>query len=83
MPIQNITNQSIAQSFEQFDQTSLPFSVNTYPISVLPTFPFIKSILSYFLRDRTLDTLNLTEIQYNTLASNDSIRSFKYVKGYI
>lgn len=81
--IQNITNQSIAKSFESFNQTSLPFSVDTYPISTTPTFPFIKSILSYFLRDRTFDTLNLTETDCNTLASNDSFRSYNYVKGYL
>jgi len=81
--IQNITNQTIAKSFESFDQTSLPFSVNTYPISTTPTFAFIKNILSYFLRDRTFDSLNLTEAQCTAFASNDSFRFFNYVKGYL
>ena len=80
--IQNVTNQSIAKSFESFDQTSLPFSINTYPISTTPTFPFIQNVLSYFLRDRLYDTYNLTESKCGELASNDSFRSYIYVKGY-
>ena len=81
--IQNITNQSIAKSFESFDQTSLTFSVSTYPISSTPTFPFVQNVLSYFLRDRTYDTYNLTETTCQDYANNDSLRFYRYVNGYL
>jgi hypothetical protein len=80
--IQNITNQSTAKSFESFDQKSLPFSINTYPIATTPTFPFVQNVLSYFLRDRAYDTLNLTETTCNNYANNDSFRFYRYVNGY-
>lgn len=81
--IQNLTNQSTGNSFKSFDQTSLPFSINTYPISTTPTFPFVQSILSYFLRDREFDTFNLTETTCKQYATNDSYRSYIYVGGYL
>lgn len=81
--IQNITNQSIASSFQTFDQTALPFSVSTYPIYTTPTFPFVENILSYFLRDRTFDTYNLTETACDDYGKNDSLRFYRYVNGYL
>jgi hypothetical protein len=81
--IRNVSNQSIGNSFASFDQTSLPFSINTYPTSTTPTFPFVQNILSYFLRDRIYDTKNLTETTCKELANNDSFSSYSYVGGYL
>ena len=81
--IRNITNQSIAKGFEPFDQTALPFSINTYPASSPATFPFVQNILSYFLRDRTYDALNLTETTCQDYAKNDTFRDYRYIKGYL
>ena len=81
--IQNITNQSIAESFQPFDQTALPFAVSTYPIYTTPTFPFVQNILSYFLRDRTYDTYDLTETTCQEYEKNDSLRFYRYVNGYL
>jgi hypothetical protein len=81
--IHNVTNTSVGNSFEPFKQTSLPFSINTYPISSPPTFPFVQNVLSYFLRDRTYDTYNLTETTCKEFANNDSFRSYTYVDGYL
>jgi hypothetical protein len=61
----------------------MPFSLNTYPISITPTFPFIQYVLSYFLRDRSYDLQNLTEISCKELANNDSFRSYTYAGGYL
>jgi hypothetical protein len=81
--IHNVTNQSTGDSFNSFNQISLPFSINTYPISTTPTFPFIQNVLSYFLRDRSYDSKNLTETSCNELANNDSFCSYTYVNGYL
>jgi hypothetical protein len=80
--IHNVTNQSVAETFQSFDQTPLQFSINTYPTSSSPTFPFVQNILSYFLRDRKLDIYNLTEATCKERASNDSFCSYTYVGGY-
>lgn len=80
--IHNVTNDTTGSSFEPFNGTSLPFSINTYPTSTTPTFPFVKYILSYFLRDREFDTRNLTKETCLEFAQNDSLRSYIYVDGY-
>ncbi|CAF1000453.1 unnamed protein product [Rotaria sp. Silwood1] len=80
--IHNVTNESVGNTFQPFDHTSMPFSVNTYPISTTPTFPFIKYVLSYFLRDRSYDRQNLTEILCKQRAYNDSFGSYTFVGGY-
>jgi len=80
--IHNVTNRSIGDAFESFDQTSLPFSINTYPTSTTPTFPFVQNVLSYFLRDRAYDTKNLTEATCKEFSNNDSFCSYIYVGGY-
>lgn len=81
--ISNITNQSISNTFQSFDQTSMPFSINTYPISTTPTFPFIQYLLSYFLRDRSYDLQNLTDSTCRENSLNDSFSSYMYVGGYL
>lgn len=81
--IHNVTNQSIGNIFQSFDQTSMPFSINTYPVSTTPTFPFIQYVLSYFLRDRSYDSQNLTDITCRENAVNDSFTSYIYVGGYL
>jgi len=81
--IHNITNQSVGNTFQPFNQTSMPFSINTYPTSTTPTFPFIKYVLSYFLRDRSFDAENFTEISCKERANNDSFCSYTYVGGYL
>jgi hypothetical protein len=80
--IHNVTNQSTGNSFDSFNETSLPFSINTYPISTTPTFPFVQNVLSYFLRDRAYDSLNLTETACKERGNNDTFRSYIYVSGY-
>jgi hypothetical protein len=80
--IHNVTNQSVGNTFQPFDQTSMPFSINTYPISTTPTFPFIQYVLSYFLRDRSYDSQNFTETSCREQATNDSFCSYTYVGGY-
>ena len=81
--IHNITNQSISDVFQSFDGTSMPFSINTYPTSTTPTFPFVKNVLAYFLRDRSFDSKNLTESECKDLAMNDTFSLYNYVEGYI
>ncbi|CAF3076566.1 unnamed protein product [Rotaria sp. Silwood2] len=81
--IHNVTNQSVGNTFQPFDQTSMLFSINTYPISTTATFPFIKYVLSYFLRDRSYDTQNLTETSCKQLIYNDSFCSYTFVGGYL
>jgi hypothetical protein len=81
--IHKVTTQSVGNTFQPFDQTSLPFSINTYPISTSPTFPFVQNILSYFLRDRAYDSYNLTETSCKGRASNDSFCSYIFVDGYL
>lgn len=80
--IYNVTNQSIGNTFQPFDQTSMPFSINTYPLSTSPTFPFIQYVLSYFLRDRSFDRENFTDITCREQARNDTFHSYIYVNGY-
>ncbi len=80
--IHNITNQSIDNKFQLFDQTLIPFSINTYPISTTPAFPFIQYVLSYFLRDRSYDSQNFTETSCRKQATNDGFCSYTYVGGY-
>ncbi|CAF0779580.1 unnamed protein product [Rotaria sp. Silwood1] len=80
--IHNVTNQTTGNAFDAFNNTSLLFSINTYPTSTTPTFPFVQNILSYFLRDRMYDTYNLTETACKERANNDSFRSYTYVGGY-
>lgn len=80
--IHNVTNQSIGNTFQPFDQTSMPFTINTYPISTTPTFPFIQYVLSYFLRDRSFDRRNISEITCREQARNDTFHSYIYVNGY-
>jgi hypothetical protein len=80
--IQNVTNQSTGNSFKSFDQTSLPFTINTYPTSPTPTFPFVQNVLGYFLRDRAYDARNLTETTCKEQGNNDSFRSYRFVGGY-
>ena len=80
--IHNVTNQSIGKTFQTFDGTSMPFSINTYPVSTTPTFPFIQYVLGYFLRDRTLDIENLTDVTCRERATSDSFHSYIYVDGY-
>ncbi|UJR08681.1 hypothetical protein I4U23_012939 [Adineta vaga] len=81
--IQNVTNQSVGNTFRPFDQTSMPFAINSYPVAKTPTFPFIQYVLSYFLRDRSFDSQNLTEITCKERALNDSFRSYRFVGGYL
>jgi hypothetical protein len=81
--IHNVTNQSVGNAFESFDKTPMPFSINTYPTSSTPTFPFVQNILAYFLRDRLFDTYNLTDNECKVMATNDSFRSYTYVNGYV
>ena len=81
--IHNVSTRSVGKTFRSFDQTSMPFSINTYPISTTPTFPFIQSVLSYFLRDRSYDSQNLTELACKERAKNDSFCSYKFVGGYL
>ncbi|CAF2656258.1 unnamed protein product [Rotaria sp. Silwood2] len=80
--IHNVTNQSTGNTFDSLNETSLLFSINTYPTSTTPTFPFVQNILSYFLRDRKYDTYNLTETTCKGRANNDSLHSYTYVGGY-
>jgi hypothetical protein len=80
--IHNVTNQSVGSTFQSFDQTPMPFSINSYPVSLTPTFPFIQYALSYFLRDRSYDSQNLTVATCKERASNDSFRSYRFVGGY-
>ncbi|CAF3892928.1 unnamed protein product [Adineta steineri] len=80
--IHNVSNQSIGNSFDAFEQTSLPFSINTYPTATTPTFPFVQNILSYFLRDREYDKQNLTETKCLEQKNNDTLRLYRYVGGY-
>jgi hypothetical protein len=80
--IHNVTNQSVGNTFQPFNETSMPFSINTYPTSITPTFPFIQYVLSYFLRDRSYDSKNLTETSCRELANNNSFCSYTYVGGY-
>ncbi|UJR37534.1 hypothetical protein I4U23_030236 [Adineta vaga] len=81
--IHNVSNETTGSSFESFNQTSLPFSINTYPTATTPTFPFVRSILSYFLRDRTYDTKNFTETTCKEQGQNDTLRSYRFVDGYL
>ncbi|CAF0844539.1 unnamed protein product [Adineta steineri] len=81
--IHNVTNQSVGNTFKQFDQTSMPFSINTYPESTTPTFPFVQYVLSYFLRDRAYDLQNITSVTCKEYAANDTLYSYKYVGGYL
>jgi hypothetical protein len=81
--IHNVTNQSVGNTFQPFDQSAMPFSINTYPSSTIPTFPFIQYVLSYFLRDRSYDSQNLTNAICKERASNDSFCSYKFVGGYL
>ncbi|CAF3416527.1 unnamed protein product [Rotaria socialis] len=81
--IHNVTNQSVGNTFQPFDQTSMPFSINTYPTSITPTFPFIQYVLGYFLRDRSFDLQNLTETSCKKRADNDSFCSYTFVDGYL
>ncbi|CAF1291372.1 unnamed protein product [Adineta steineri] len=80
--IHNVSNQSIGNSFDAFEQTSLPFSINTYPTATTPTFPFVQNILSYFLRDREYDKQNITETKCLEQKNNDTLRLYRYVGGY-
>ncbi|CAF1372691.1 unnamed protein product [Adineta ricciae] len=80
--IHNVSNETSGNSFDAFDQTSLPFSVNTYPTATTPTFTFVRNTLSYFLRDRTYDGLNLTETACKEQSKNDSFRLYRFVGGY-
>ncbi|CAF0977290.1 unnamed protein product [Rotaria sordida] len=80
--IHNVTNQSTGNSFDSSNETSLPFSINTYPVAATPTFPFVQNILSYFLRDRIYDTYNLNETTCKQYSNNDSFCSYIYVGGY-
>ncbi|CAF3704592.1 unnamed protein product [Rotaria socialis] len=80
--IHNVANQTTGNGFDPFNETSLPFSINTDPISSTVTFPFVQNILSYLLRDRMLDTMNLTEKACEQLSKNDTFRSYTYVGGY-
>jgi hypothetical protein len=81
--IHNVSNQTTGKSFEPFNHTSLQFSINTYPVSTTPTFPFVQNVLSYFLRDRAYDKFNLTETTCKERGNNDSFRSYTYVGGYL
>ena len=80
--IHNVTNQSVGNTFAPFNQTSMPFAINTYPISTTPTFPFIQYVLGYFLRDRSYDLHNFNETSCREQATNDSFCSYNYVGGY-
>ena len=81
--IHNITNQSVGQTNQPFDQTPMPFTINTYPISTTPTFPFIQYVLSYFLRNRSYHSQNFTQTTCRERASNDSFCSYRFVGGYL
>ena len=81
--IHNVTNQSIGDAFQSFDLVPMPFSINTYPISATPTFPFVLNVLAYFLRDRSFDEYNATEASCKDLASNDTLRSYTFAGGYL
>jgi nicastrin len=81
--IHNVTNQSVGNTFQSFNETSMPFTINTYPTSITPTFPFIQYVLSYFLRDRSYDSQNLTETSCRKRANNDRFCSYTYVGGYL
>ena len=81
--IQNVTTTSVGRTFQSFDQTPMPFTVNTYPVGLTPTFPFVQYVLSYFLRDRSFDSKNFTESSCKELATNESLTSFSYVGGYL
>jgi hypothetical protein len=81
--IHNVTIRSVGNTFQPFDQTSMPFSINTYPVSTTPAFPFIQYVLSYFLRDRSYDSQNLTEALCKERVKNDSFCSYIFVGGYL
>lgn len=81
--ISNVTNQSVANTFQSSDQTPMPFSINTYPTSASATFVFVQNVLGYFLRDRSYDHLNLSNAECQDLAKNDSFFTFNYAGGYV
>ncbi|CAF0819394.1 unnamed protein product [Adineta ricciae] len=81
--IHNVSNQSVGNTFVPFNETPMPFTINSYPAAKTPTFPFIQHVLSYFLRDRSYDFLNFTRLSCKERASNDSFRSYRFVDGYL
>ncbi|CAF1285875.1 unnamed protein product, partial [Didymodactylos carnosus] len=81
--IHNLTVTSVGNTFSQFNLTSLPFSINTYPTSSTPTFTFIENVLAYFLRDRSFDRLNMTEDGCKNYTKDvTDMNQYTYVKGY-
>lgn len=80
--IHGVTNKTISDGFNSFEATAMPFSINTYPTSSSVTFPFVKYVLAYFLRDRTFDEKFLNQSQCQDLGQTDGTSSYIYVTGY-